>query len=77
MPLRRPTADKALLVGAALAGLRYIFRPGFKYAKARVILPDLQFDALTQQEQDLEADGAGKHDDAMKSLFEAKKPLGV
>ncbi len=39
VPLRRPTADTALLDQAALMGLDRIFKPGFKYAKAGVMLP--------------------------------------
>ena len=34
VPLRRPSADTAPIVGAALAGLKAIYRPGFKMAKA-------------------------------------------
>ena len=48
MPLRRPTADTATLVTAALAGLRGIYRPGFNYAKAGVMLMDLQADTVHQ-----------------------------
>lgn len=40
--LLRPTADSALLVAAALAGLRKIFRKGYRYAKAGVMLVDIQ-----------------------------------
>jgi len=42
LPLRRPTADSADLVNAALRGLRAVYRPGFKMAKAGVMLLDLQ-----------------------------------
>lgn len=37
VPLRRPTADTAMLVRAAVTGLRSIFRPGILYAKAGVM----------------------------------------
>lgn len=50
MPLRRPTADTATLVAAALAGLKGIYRPGFNYAKAGVMLMDLQADTVHQSE---------------------------
>ena len=50
MPLRRPTADTATIVAAALAGLRGIYRPGFNYAKAGVMLMDLQADTAHQSE---------------------------
>jgi DNA polymerase V len=76
MPLRRPTADKALLVGAALAGLSYIFRPGFKYAKAGVILLDLQSDSLIQQELDLEADDTHDRSQLMAALDTVNRHYG-
>ena len=50
MPLRRPSADTAFVVAAALAGLRAIYRLGFKYAKAGVMLLDLQSDNVQQGE---------------------------
>ena len=50
VPLRRPSADTAFVVAAALAGLRAIYRPGFKYAKAGVMLLDLQSDNVQQGE---------------------------
>ena len=50
MPLRRPTADTATLVTAALSGLKGIYRPGFNYAKAGVMLMDLQADTVHQRE---------------------------
>ncbi|MES2946547.1 MAG: Y-family DNA polymerase [Pseudomonadota bacterium] len=56
VPLRRPTADSALLVSAALLGLRAIYRPGFKYAKAGVMLMDLQDSSIEQHELDLETE---------------------
>jgi DNA polymerase V len=40
-PLVRPTADSREIVGAALDGLKRIYRPGFDYAKAGVMLMDL------------------------------------
>ena len=56
VPLRRPTADTAKLVHAALMGLRHIFRPGFKLSKAGVILMELQSENVHQVELDLERD---------------------
>ncbi len=56
VPLRRPTADTSVLVAAAAAGLKAIFRPGFNYAKAGVMLMDLQADTASQGELDLESD---------------------
>lgn len=54
VPLRRPSADTAAIVHAALDGLKGIYRDGFKYAKAGVMLLDLQPDHQQQGELDLE-----------------------
>ena len=56
VPLRRPSADTAYIVAAALTGLRAIYRPGFKLAKAGVMLIELQSDTFQQQELALEDD---------------------
>ena len=53
VPLRRPTADTAHIVAGALAGLKAIYRPGFKLAKAGVMLMELQSDSVQQAELDL------------------------
>ena len=65
VPLRRPSADTAAIVQAALLGLQAIFRPGFQYAKAGVMLLELQPDSIRQGELDLDSqhvleDGAGR-----------------
>ena len=52
VPLRRPSADTTCIVGAALGGLKAIYRPGFKFAKAGVMLMDLQSDTVQQDELD-------------------------
>jgi DNA polymerase V len=55
VPFRRPTSDTALIVAAALAGLRAIYRPGFKLAKAGMMLMELQSASVQlQAELDLE-----------------------
>ena len=56
VPLRRPSADTAVLVAAALAGLQAIYRPGIKYAKAGVMLLELQSEAVQQGELALQRD---------------------
>ena len=58
VPLRRPSADTALIVHAAVAGLHQIYQPGFDLIKAGVMLLDLAPDNLVQGELDLEDDGA-------------------
>lgn len=52
----RPSADTAAIVHAALDGLKGIYREGFKYAKAGVMLLDLQPDHQQQGELDLDGD---------------------
>jgi DNA polymerase V len=71
VPLRRPTSDIAHIATAALHGLDSIFKPGFKYAKAGVMLLDLQGLEMQQQELSLEDDVApdkGRLMSAMDSL---------
>lgn len=48
----RPTADSRKLVAAACEAARAMFKPGFNYAKAGVMLMDLQ-DAKASQDQGL------------------------
>lgn len=56
MPLRLPSSDSIRIATAALEGLRYIYKPGFNYAKAGVMLLELQSSAILQQELDLGGD---------------------
>jgi DNA polymerase V len=67
-PLRRPTSDTALLVQAALMGLDRIYKPGFKYAKAGVMLLELQPDSQQQSELDLEDDHGEDRGSLMTAL---------
>jgi len=55
VPLRKPTADTNLLAKSAIAGLGAIYRPGYNFAKAGVILVDLVDAAHEQHELDLDA----------------------
>lgn len=48
VPLLTPSSDTRDLVTAALAGLDRIFRPGFRYLKAGVVLMDLVAPGLAQ-----------------------------
>lgn len=63
VPLVRPTADSTELVASALAGLRRIYRKGHRYAKAGVMLVDLQSQDVRQCEFDW-----GAEDDAVDKL---------
>jgi DNA polymerase V len=56
VPLRRPTADTGAIVHAAIMGLQAIFQQGYKYAKAGVMLLDLQLDSILQGELAFEDD---------------------
>lgn len=71
VPLRRPTSDTSALVQAAHMGLSAIFRPGYKFAKAGVMLLDLQPDHILQGELDLEAGDADLHKQQEKSQLMA------
>lgn len=53
LPLTRPTADTRRLIDAALHALRGVYRPGFNYVKAGVMLVDLQAEGHEQGELDL------------------------
>ena len=68
VPLRRPSADTALIVGAAIAGLRAIYRPDYKMAKAGVMLLELQSDSVQQQELALEDDDLVERGNLMATL---------
>ncbi len=70
MPLRRPTADIGLLVGAAAAGMRQIYEPGYQLIKAGVMLLDLQAATVHQRELDLEAE-SGRDKTRLMSALDA------
>ncbi len=53
MPLGQPTSDTRVLISAVVRALRSIFRPGFNYVKAGVMLVDLQQASQEQSELDL------------------------
>ena len=53
VPLRRPTDDTSAIVGAALTGLRAIYQPGYRLAKAGVMLLDIQPASRCQLELDM------------------------
>ena len=53
LPLSHPSADTRILIGAAVRALRSVYRAGFNYAKAGVMLVDLQPLAQHQATPDL------------------------
>ncbi len=54
VPLRRPTADTGKLVWAAAMGMRRMYEPGYRMAKAGVMLLDLVPGSVLRGELDLE-----------------------
>jgi DNA polymerase V len=76
VPLRRPTADTALITQAAVAGLKAIFVPGYKYAKAGVMLLDLGPDSEVQQELDLEPEDDVDRSNLMTTLDRVNRRYG-
>jgi len=56
VPLRRATNDSRTISQAALLGLQAIYRPGYRYAKAGVMLLDLRPADLIQQELSFDDD---------------------
>ena len=53
LPLPRPTADTRALVNAAVTALRGIYKPGYRYVKAGVMLVELQSSKQEQTSLDL------------------------
>jgi DNA polymerase V len=76
VPLRRPSADTAVIVGAVLAGLRVIYRTGYQYAKAGVMLLDLQPQDHQQGELDLEDDRVEDRTKLMGALDSLNQRFG-
>lgn len=76
IPLRRPSADTAVIASAALVGLRAIYRAGFKYAKAGVMLLDLQSDTFRQGELDLQDDDGQGRGQLMSALDDLNQRYG-
>lgn len=70
LPLRRPSCDTRLIVQSAVAGLQAIYKDGFKYAKAGVMLLELQPNTVIQGELDLDeaAPDKGKLMTALDSI---------
>jgi DNA polymerase V len=52
-PLMQPTNDTRALIGAAVDALAGMYRPGFNYVKAGVMLVDLQPEGRVQESLDL------------------------
>ncbi|MGF6527643.1 Y-family DNA polymerase [Variovorax sp. PvP013] len=70
VPLRRPTSDSGLIASSAVRGLRAIYRPGYRFAKAGVMLLDLHDASTEQGELDLDdaSEDRSKLMDAMDAI---------
>ena len=66
--LARPSFDTSALIRAAHAGLRRVFRPGYAYAKAMVMLIDLSEPAKSQRRL-LEVGGEAERLDARRKTL--------
>jgi DNA polymerase V len=62
LPLARPSADTRVLISAAVRALRGVYRAGFNYVKAGVMLSDLQ--PLAQRGATLDLFGPDEEPDA-------------
>jgi DNA polymerase V len=71
MPLRRPTDDSRAISQAALMCLAGIYQPGYRYAKAGVMLLSLQDAGVGQDELDLEDDADAARDAGSPRLMQA------
>ncbi len=76
VPLRRPTADTGHLVAAAALGMRRIYEPGYKMAKAGVMLLDLAPSDVQQGELDLEDEADGDRSRLMAALDRLNQRYG-
>ena len=59
VPMRSATSDTVAIIHAAVTGLRCIYRPGYAFIKAGVMLLDLHSAKLRQGELDLEPQEPG------------------
>jgi DNA polymerase V len=68
LPFATPTSDTRQLVSTALAGLKTLYRPGFNYAKAGVMLLDLQPPGVVQLGLDFDANTPERVTKAMVAM---------
>lgn len=76
IPLPSPTSDSAHITQAANAILKHIYRPGFKYSKAGVMLMDLQPATRQQLTLDLDADMPANRVRLMQAMDEVNQRFG-
>jgi DNA polymerase V len=76
IPLPSPTSDSAHITQTACAILKHIYRPGYKYAKAGVMLIDLQPATRQQLTLDLEADMPENRIRLMQAMDQINRRFG-
>ena len=77
MQLRRPTDDSTEIIQAALRGLQVLYQPGYRYAKAGVMLLDLSAADRCQQELPLEQEPkSNEREKLMRTLDEINRRYG-
>lgn len=79
LPLRLPASDSLSITGAALQALEHLYKPGYRYAKAGVMLLDLSGHTTHQAELDLGDDAtlqAQKQDRLMRAMDEVNARFG-
>jgi len=75
LPLPRPSADTRELVSAAVRALRGIYLPGYRYAKAGVMLAELQGEKQAQGSQDLFDEPVVLQPDGRRNLMDTMDAL--
>lgn len=76
VPLRRPTADTALLIQAARAGVRRFYEPGYALQKAGVMLLDLADSCVHQAELELGDSPEGDRSELMTTIDRLNRRYG-
>ncbi len=76
VPLARPSDDTARLVNAALAGLKAIYRSGYRYKKSGVLLMGLQPKATLQPTLFDDPEKQARSDDRMRVMDAINRKMG-
>lgn len=74
--LNTPSSDSANITEVACAIVRHIYRPGYRYAKAGVMLMDLQPVTRKQMTLDLDADMPENRTRLMQAMDEVNQRFG-
>lgn len=76
VPMLRPVSETGSLLSAALSGLKAIYRPGYAYVKAGVILMDISVTATRQGELDFGSSMPDKVDRLMQTIDQINDRFG-